>query len=128
MLFINLKDIGSSADNKNKLSNINKFNFGILLFINIIINGIKDKNISGNVIERKLVAMPKKNPESIINKKKLLFCVRTDLTEKYIKKLKKKRNIVSDKTCEDNIIIKGESAANPNKINLCLGTIRLAIL
>ena len=52
----------------------------------------------------------------------------TALTEKYMKKIKKKRNIVSDKTCEDNIIIKGESAANPYKKNLCLGTIKSAIL
>ena len=49
-------------------------------------------------------------------------------TEKYMKNVKKKRNIVSDKTCEDKIIINGESAANPYKKNLCLGAIKQAIL
>ena len=50
------------------------------------------------------------------------------LIEKYMKKIKKKRNIVSDNTCEDNIIIKGESIAKPYTKNLYLGTIKLAIL
>ena len=106
---------------------MSKLNFKILLFINIIVNGIKDKKMRGNVIERKLVETPKKSPESIIKNNKLLFCVMTFI-EKYMKKIKKKRNIVSDKSCEDNIIIKGESAANPYKKNLYLGTIKLAIL
>ena len=88
---------------------------------------IKDKNIRGNVTDRKLVETPKKKPASIIKKNKLFFCAIT-LIEKYMKKIKKKRNIVSDKTCEDSIIIKGESVANPNITNLYLGTIKLAIL
>ena len=50
------------------------------------------------------------------------------LTEKYMKKVKKKRKIVSDKTCEDKIIINGESAANPYKKNLSLGAIKQEIL
>ena len=82
----------------------------------------------GNVVERKLVETPKKSPESIIKKNKLLFCVMTFLTEKYMKKVKKKRKIVSDKTCEDKIIINGESAANPYKKNLSLGAIKQEIL
>ena len=54
------------------LKKMNKLNLKILLFINIIVNGIKDKKMRGNVIERKLVETPKKNPESIIKKNKLL--------------------------------------------------------
>ena len=79
------------------------------LLIKIIIKGNISKKISGKVIERMLVDNPKNKPAKARFRNNFLWYIA--FIEKYINRIKKNKNTVSDNTCEDKIIIKGDKIA-----------------
>ena len=60
--------------------------------------------------------------------KKVNFDSKIIFTEKYRNSVKKNKKIVSDNTCDEIIIISGDSIADKYIYNFCLGNIRLPIL
>ena len=79
------------------------------LKIKIITKVNVNKKISGKVIERMLVENPRNKPAKAKFKNNFLWLMA--FIEKYINRIKKNKNIVSDNTCEDKIIIKGDKIA-----------------
>ena len=73
------------------------------------------------------VDKPRNRPANAILEKKFFFS-KIIFTEKYRNNVKKNRNIVSDNTCDDKIIINGDNTADKYINNFCLGNIRLPIL